>query len=256
MTVSLPRPCGILLACGLFLAAIGQAVAAPITVYAAASLSESLQACADQYRARTGQTVRISFAASSTLARQIDAGAQADLFISADADWMDFLAVRQRIQSKTRRDLLGNRLVLIAAREDPVQLTLAPGLPLAERLGHERLAVADPDAVPAGRYARAALSALHVWDGVATRLARADNVRVALQYVARGEAKFGIVYDTDARADPRVRIVGVFPAQTHPPIRYPAALTMSATPAAADFLAYLRSAAAAPIWTRYGFVPL
>jgi molybdate transport system substrate-binding protein len=185
MTVSLPRPCGILLACGLFLAALGQAMAAPITVYAAASLSESLQACADQYRARTGQTVRIAFAASSTLARQIDAGAQADLFISADTEWMDFLAERQRIQSKTRRDLLGNRLVLIAAREDPVQLTLAPGFPLAERLGHERLAVADPDAVPAGRYARAALSALHVWNGVATRLARADNVRVALQYVAR-----------------------------------------------------------------------
>jgi len=240
----------------LSLPALGASTSAPLTVYAAASLTESLQACADRYTAETGKPVRVSFAASSALARQIEAGAQADVFISADTEWMDFLAARKLIQPTTRRDLLGNRLVLIAARDDTVRLTIAPGFPLAERLGKERLAVADPDAVPAGRYAQAALTNLHVWESVATRLARADNVRAALQYVARGEAKFGIVYETDARADPRVRIVDVFPAETHPPIRYPIALTATAAPGAADFLTYLMSAAAASIWASYGFLKL
>jgi len=237
-------------------AALGIAAPPPLTVYAAASLTESLQACADRYTAETGKPVRLSFAASSALARQIEAGAQADLFVSADTEWMDFLSQRGLIQPLTRRDLVGNRLVLIAARDDTITLRIAPGFPLAGRLGKDRLAVADPDAVPAGRYARAALSSLHVWDAVATRLARADNVRAALQYVARGEAKLGIVYETDARADPRVRILDVFAADTHPPIRYPAALTATAAPGAADFLAYLKSAAAASIWANYGFSKL
>ena len=237
-------------------AALGIAAPPSLTVYAAASLTESLQACADRYTAETGKPVRLSFAASSALARQIEAGAQADLFVSADTEWMDFLSQRGLIQPLTRRDLVGNRLVLIAARDDTITLRIAPGFPLAERLGKDRLAVADPDAVPAGRYARAALSSLHVWGAVATRLARADNVRAALQYVARGEAKLGIVYETDARADPRVRILDVFAADTHPPIRYPAALTATAAPWAADFLAYLKSAAAASIWANYGFLKL
>ncbi|MEI6459597.1 MAG: molybdate ABC transporter substrate-binding protein [Pseudomonadota bacterium] len=227
-----------------------------LTVYAAASLAESLQACAAQYTARTGVPVRFSFAASSILARQIEAGASADVFISADGEWMDYLASRQLIRSATRRDLVANRLVLIAAATDPVQLRLDRQAPIVQALGTERLALADPESVPAGRYARAALSALGVWQALVSHIAPAESVRGALAYVAEGEAKFGIVYATDARTEPRVRVVGTFPADSHPPIRYPAALTNEAPAQATQWLDYLNSAEAAPIWSKYGFLKL
>jgi molybdate transport system substrate-binding protein len=227
---------------------------ASITVFAAASLTEALQACADRFTADTGIPVRLSFAASSVLARQIEAGAQADLFISADEDWMEYLSTRHRLQNETRRDLVGNRLVLIAAADDKVKLTIGSNFPLAASLGKDRLAVADPDVVPAGRYAQAALRSLKVWESVSLHLARAENVRGALQYVARGEARFGIVYETDAKLDARVRIVDVFPSSSHPPIQYPAALTSTAMPDTKEFLRYLSSAPAATSWKSFGFL--
>ncbi len=225
----------------------------PLTVYAAASLTESLQACVDRFTAVTGIPVRLSFAASSALARQIEAGATADVYISADTDWMDYLATRNLIQPSTRHDVAANRLVLIADAKDPIALHIVPRLPLLKALGGDRLAVADPDSVPAGRYARAALGALGVWDEVATHLARGENVRSALQFVARGEARLGIVYETDAKADPRVRVVDVFPAATHAPIRYPMAAIRGASPRAALLLDFLASPTAAAIWSQYGF---
>jgi molybdate transport system substrate-binding protein len=242
----------------LALTSIGRAAEAPapLTVYAAASLSESLQECADRYTAATGIPVRLSFAASSALARQIEAGATADVFVSADTDWMDYLAVRHLIQPASRRDLLGNRLVLIAEANDPITLPIGAGFGLAKALAGDRLAVADPDSVPAGRYARAALATLQVWDAIAPQLARGENVRAALQFVARGEARLGIVYETDAKADARVRVVGVFPAATHPPIRYPMAATRGASTRAAAFLDYLASPSAATVWAKYGFQKL
>ena len=225
-----------------------------LTVYAAASLSEALQALTDRFTADTGIPVRLSFAASSALARQIEAGAPADLYLSADEEWMDYLAERQLIDPKSRRELLGNRLVLIGAAGDPLRLTIAPGFNIAGALGDSRLAVADPDSVPAGRYAQAALRSLGAWDSVHKRLARAENVRGALQYVARGETRLGVVYATDARADARVRVIDVFPASSHPPIRYPAAVLENAAPGTERLLTYLSSADAAPVWTKFGFL--
>jgi molybdate transport system substrate-binding protein len=230
------------------------AAPAPVTVYAAASLSESLQALTDRFSADTGVPVRLSFAASSSLARQIEAGAPADLFISADEEWMDYLAERRLIDSKSRRVLLGNRLVLIAAAGDPVTLTIGPNFALSPALGSAPLAVADPDSVPAGRYAQAALRHFGVWESVRSHLARAENVRGALQYVARGEARLGVVYATDAKADARVRVVDVFPASSHPPIHYPAAVLNSSSADAQRLLTYLASASAATVWTKYGFL--
>jgi molybdate transport system substrate-binding protein len=198
--------------------------------------------------------VKFSFAASSLLARQIEAGAEADIFFSADSDWMNYLADRSLIQTATRTDILSNRLVLIAEKANPLALRIAPGFPLAAALGDGRLAVADPDSVPAGRYARSALTSLGVWGSVAERLVRAENVRVALTYVARGEAPLGIVYETDAKAEPLVRVVDVFPQDSHQPIVYPAALTRTGTSSEAKaLLAYVSSLKAAEIFTRFGF---
>lgn len=225
----------------------------PLTVYAAASLSEALQACADRFTVETGIPVRLSFAASSTLGRQIEGGATADIYISADSEWMDYLAARHLIQAASRHDLLANRLVLIADAKDPIALHISPGFPLPQALGADRLAVADPDSVPAGRYAHAALAALGLWDAMASHLARGENVRSVLQFVARGQARLGIVYETDAKADPRVRVVDVFPAGTHPPIRYPVAATHDASPRAPAFLGFLSSPTAAAIFAKYGF---
>jgi molybdate transport system substrate-binding protein len=199
----------------------------------------------------------VAYAASSALARQIEAGAPATLFISADQEWMDYLASRDLVDVNTRVDLLSNQLVLIAPDAVPVRLEIGPGFPLAEALGTGRLAVADPSAVPAGRYARAALMALGVWTTVAHRLAPAEHVRAALLFVARGEAPLGIVYATDARAEPRVRVVGVFPPGTHPPIVYPAAVLRAAADATARrLLASLSSPSARAIFERHGFQPV
>lgn len=226
----------------------------PVTIFAAASLQSALSAVAAEWRRETGKQAAFSYAASSALARQIEQGAPADLFISADLDWMDWLQERSLVKPDSRRTLLGNSLVLIAARDWAGDLTIGPGFGLAAALGEARLALANPQAVPAGRYARQALSALGVWGPVERRVAGTDNVRAALALVARGEARFGIVYDTDARTEPRVRVVGRFPAESHAPILYPVALTASSRhPDASAFLAYLAGPAATRIFEAEGF---
>lgn len=225
-----------------------------VTVFAAASLTNALQDIGKDYEASGGGNVKFSFAASSLLARQIEAGADADLFFAADAEWMDYLAERKLIRTATRRNVLSNRLVLIAPAGSTVALTVAPGFTLAAALGDSRLALADPDTVPAGKYAKAALTALGVWPSVASKLARAENVRAALAYVARGESALGIVYATDAKAEPKVKTVDTFPADTHPAIVYPVALTTNADgPQARAFLAYIVSDKAAAVFRRHGF---
>ncbi len=242
-----------LFAC-LFALAVQAAAARDVTVYAAASLTGALQEVGDGFTAQGGPKIKFSFAASSLLARQIEAGAEADVFVSADSEWMNYLADRNLIQTASRKDILSNRLVLISAKDNPIQLKIAPNFPLVLALGDGRLAVADPDSVPAGRYARSALTSLGVWGTVAERLVRAENVRVALTYVARGEAPLGIVYETDAKAEPKVKVVDVFPADSHLPIVYPFALTQSGTSAEAKaFLDYTKSAKAADVFRKYGF---
>ncbi len=228
----------------------------PLTVFAAASLTDALAEVSRDFTAATAIPVRLSFAASSALARQIESGAPADVFFCADLEWMDHLEAHGLIRAASRRDALGNRLVLVAPADSGIVLRIAPGFALAAALGKGRLATGDPDAVPVGRYARAALEHLGVWQGVADRLVRADNVRSALAFVDRGEAPLGIVYATDARIDPKVRVVDVFPADSHPPIRYPIALTAAAHPDAAQFTAFVSSPAADVVFRRFGFVPL
>lgn len=226
----------------------------PLTVFAAASLTDALEDVGRAYTRASGRPVRFSFASSSVVARQLEGGARADLFFSADAGWMDHVQARGLIDSRTRCNLLRGRLALIAPRASRLRLEVAPGFALARALGARgRLAIADPDYVPAGRYAKAALSRLGVWTGVADRLTRADNVRVALTYVARGEAPLGIVYQTDARVEPGVRILSLFPAGSHPPIDYPVAITRRAKPGARAFYDFVRGPAGSAIFRRYGF---
>jgi molybdate transport system substrate-binding protein len=228
----------------------------PVLVFAAASLKTALDAIAAAWHRETGGRATISYAASSTLAKQIDNGAPAELFISADEGWMDYLRERTLIDPKTRIDLLGNRLVLIAPAESAARVTIAPGFALAGLIGDGHLAMADPAAVPAGKYGKAALQKLGVWSSVETRVAAAENVRAALLLVARGEAPLGIVYQTDAAAEPGVRIVGTFPPDTHPPIVYPMALTPAAGPEAAAFATYLSGPAARALFEAQGFTVL
>ena len=233
----------------------GAAHAETVTVFAAASLKNALDEVGAAY-ARTGGEARFSYAASSAIARQIEQGAPADVYVSADSDWMNYLAERKLIVAASRRDLLTNRLALIAPADSKATIRIGRGMPLARALGPGRLAVAGPD-VPAGKYAKASLSALGVWDSVSGKLAQAENVRTALQYVARGETPFGIVYDTDAKVEPKVRIVGLFPDATHPKIVYPAAVVAASNnPDAAKFLAYMGSPPAAAIFRKYGFTVL
>jgi molybdate transport system substrate-binding protein len=229
---------------------------AGLLVFAAASLSEALGEADNAFTARTGIPMKASFAASSVLAKQIEAGAPADVFFSADREWMDYLEQRARLKPGSRRDLLGNALVLIAPADSSVHLKIAPHFELVAALGNGRLATGDPDSVPAGLYARAALMHFGVWEEVANRLARAENVRAALEYVAHGEAPLGIVYRTDAQAETRVRVVDVFPADSHPAITYPLALTAVARPESARFAEFLSSDAARQIFARRGFVVL
>lgn len=227
--------------------------AEPVTVFAAASLKTALDALLTPCSA-AGAPFRASYAASSTLARQIEEGAEADIFISADLEWMDYVAARNLIQAATRVNLLGNRLILVAPQSQPVTLAIEPGFALAKALGDDgRLAVADPVAVPAGKYAKAALTSLGVWDSVANRLAPADNVRAALLLVSRAEAPLGIVYRSDAVADQSVVTVAAFSDTTHPPIVYPAALTTRASAAAGNVLGCLRGDAARAEFKRQGF---
>jgi molybdate transport system substrate-binding protein len=227
-----------------------------ITVFAAASLTNVLQELGDAFTKETSVPVRFSFAASSALAKQIENGAPADVFFSADLEWMDYLQTRDLIQVPSRRNALGNRLVLIAPTDSKIKIKIEPHFALAAALGGGRLATGDPDSVPAGRYAKQALTQLGVWDEVADHLARADSVRSALAFVDRGEAPLGIVYETDALVDKNVRVVDVFPENSHPPITYPVALTRSAQPDAAKFVAYLRGPAGDAAFKRFGFTPL
>lgn len=223
-------------------------------VLAAASLQESLEAAANAWAARGHPRPVLSFAGSSALARQIAAGAPADMFVSADEEWMDFVAAKGLIRPQTRRTLAGNRLVLIAPAARPLKLAVRPGFPLARALGEGRLAMADPDAVPAGKYGREALTALGVWSDVAPRLVRAENVRAALLLVERGEAAAGVVYATDARASKAVRVVGEFLVKSHRPITYPIAmLSASRHPDADGFRRFLLSPRGRAIFARYGF---
>ncbi len=228
-----------------------------VLVFAAASLKDALDDITAQYQRETGKHVRVSLAASSTLAKQIENGAPADIFISADLDWMDYLAKRNLIKPGTRRNLLGNKLVLIAAKDSSVQVKIQPGFPLAKMLAGGKLSMADVAAVPCGKYGKASLEKLGVWPSVAGQVVQAENVRAALALVARQEAPLGIVYQTDVAAEPNVRVVGFFPEETHPPIIYPIALVAESTnPDAAAFLAYLESAKAKPLFEKQGFTVL
>ena len=243
--------CALLIA---FAAALpAKASAETITVFAAASLKDALDANVKGFRAGSSDRVVVSYAASSALAKQIVAGAPADIFISADLEWMDYLDQRKLIKRDTRRNLLRNRLVLIAPADSKVSVEIVPGFALAKLLGNGRLAMANPDAVPAGKYGKAALEALGVWKDVQSKVASAENVSAALVLVARGEAPFGIVYRTDAAVDPKVRVVGTFPENTHPPIVYPIALTASAKPAAKAFMDWLGKPEAREIFKKFGF---
>ncbi len=227
-----------------------------LLVFAAASLTNVLGELSPTWEKQSGVAVKLSFAASSVLARQIEAGGKADVFVSADQEWMDYLQARNLLDKPLRRDLVGNRLVLIAPADSKINLTIAPGFPLFEALGRGRLSTGDPDTVPVGRYARSALMSLGAWDKIADRLVRADNVRSAMMFVARGEVPLGIVYTTDALVDKKVRIVDTFPLNTHNPITYPAAAMHGARAEAAAYLAFLEGGEAAPVWKRYGFLAL
>lgn len=244
----------------LTIAGIGPAWAAEtakseLLVFGAASLTDVLEEIGAAYARDTGQSVKFSFASSSALARQIESGARVDVFASADLEWMDYLQSRNLINASTRRMVVGNRLVLIAPRDSTITVKLAPNVPLAAALGRGRLATGDPDTVPVGRYARSALTSLGVWNQIADRLVRADNVRSAMAFVARGEVPLGIVYETDAAVDKRVRVVDVFPADSHLPITYPVATTAIARPGAKQFVDYLFGDAAQAAFKKFGFGP-
>lgn len=225
-----------------------------LTVFAAASLKTALDEVTEAFAVETGDRVVASYAGSSALARQIQMGAPADLFLSANPGWMDLLETDGLLAPNSRTDLLTNRLVLIAPADSPLALDLTPETDLATALGRDRLAMALAEAVPAGIYARAALQSLGLWDSVKDRTAQTDNVRAALRLVALGEAPLGIVYATDASAEPRVRILATFPTGSHPPILYPAAILAEGdTPAARRLLAYLQGETARALFRRHGF---
>lgn len=224
------------------------------TVFAAASLRDALGEIVERFDRGAATRTRVSYASSAALAQQIAHGAPADIFISADREWMDFAAARGMVKKGEAVDLLRNRLVLIAPARAAQSLKIDHGFALAAALGGARLAIAHPDSVPAGRYGKAALTSLGVWNSVSDRLARTDNVRATLALVARGEAPLGIVYATDAKVEPKVRVVDVFPERTHPPIVYPAALIAdSRVPAARNLFEYLGGADARGIWQKHGF---
>jgi molybdate transport system substrate-binding protein len=224
-----------------------------LLVFAAASLTNVLDEIGAAYTKQSGQPVKFSYAASSALARQLEAGSRADVFFSADLEWMDYVQARNLIDRSTRRNVLGNRLVLVAPADSKIELKIAPGFALAAALGNGRLSTGDPETVPVGKYARSALTSLGVWNDVADKLVRADNVRSALAFIARGETPLGIVYETDAKVEKRVRIVDFFPADSHSPIVYPVAVTAQARPAARQFVEFLQSAAAQEAFKKYGF---
>jgi molybdate transport system substrate-binding protein len=228
-----------------------------VLVFDAASLTNVLDDLSQAFTAKTRVLVKSSPAASSVLAKQIEAGAPADVFFSADLEWMDYLEQRKLLKPGSRHVVVGNRLVLIAPADSAVAIKLQPGVDFGPALGPQgKLATGDPDSVPVGKYAKTALQKLGVWDKVSGQIVRAENVRAALAFVARGEAPLGIVYETDALAEKKVRIVAVFPQDTHPPITYPIAVTTHGGAAAQQFVDFVRSKAADEIFRKYGFVPL
>jgi molybdate transport system substrate-binding protein len=226
-------------------------------VFAAASLKDALDNINEAWVKSGKPKAAISYAASSVLAKQIEQAAPVDVFISADLDWMDYLAEKNLIKPDTRVNLLGNTLVLIAPKDSTLQAKIAPGFDLAAMIGDGKVAMGNTDSVPAGKYGKAALEKLGVWDGVKDKVAQAENVRAALALVSRGEAPLGIVYGTDAKADLNVKVLDTFPAGTHPPIIYPAAVLANATsPDAQAFLEYLKSETAAKLFADQGFTVL
>jgi molybdate transport system substrate-binding protein len=241
----------------LLMGAAMPAMGAAVTVFAAASLKEAMDEQAKRFESVTGNRVILAYGGSNALARQIEAGAPAEVFLSADEDWMDYLDRRRLLVAGTRSNLLSNELVLIASASSRATLRIAPGFGLATALGGDKLAMANPDSAPAGKYGKSALESLGVWKSVEKQVVRTDNVRAALALVARGEAAFGIVYKTDALAERSVRIVDTFLRATHAPIVYPAALVApDRSPAAKALLDFLRSGAARLIWEKYGFAAL
>jgi molybdate transport system substrate-binding protein len=230
---------------------------APVLVFGAASLTNVLDDLSQAFTASTKIQVKDSYAASSVLAKQIEAGAPADVFFSADLEWMDYLDQHKLIKAGSRHDVVGNKLVLIAPADSKVTIKLTAGVDLKSALGTEgKLATGDPDSVPVGKYAKAALQKLGAWDKISAQIASAENVRAALAFVARGEAPLGIVYRTDALAEKKVRIVAEFPADSYPPITYPIAITTHGGASAEKFEEFTRSKASAEIFRKYGFEPL
>lgn len=228
-----------------------------LVVFAAASMKNALDDIDTAFTAKTGVKVSASYAASSTLAKQIEQGAPADIFVSADTDWMDYATAKKNINEATRVNLLGNSIVLIAPKDSKIDnLAIGPGFDLAKLAGDGKIATGDVKAVPVGKYAKAALEKLGAWQAAEPKFAMAESVRAALTLVARGEAVLGIVYSTDAKVEPGVKIVGTFPADSHPPIIYPVAATATAKPEANEYLAFLRSQAAKTVLEKYGFVYL
>src|SRR5689334_2459301 len=224
------------------------------TVVATVSMKNALDDVDAAYTKKTGVSLKVSYAASSALMKQIEQGAPADVFISADLDWMDYGSQKKVIKDDTRVNLLGNKIVLIAPKDSKItNVTIGPGFDLAKLAGDGRVTTGDVKAVPVGKYAKAALEKLGAWAAVEPKMAMAENVRAALALVARGEAALGIVYETDAKVEPGVKIVGAFPTNSHPPIVYPVAATSTAHKDAADYLAFLRSSEAKAIFEKYGF---
>ncbi|MFL6601433.1 MAG: molybdate ABC transporter substrate-binding protein [Steroidobacteraceae bacterium] len=252
------------LACLLVMACAGNGSAAmaaddsrTVLVFAAASLTNVLDDLSKAFTERTKVPVKSSLAASSVLAKQIEAGAPADVFFSADLEWMNYLEQRKLLKPGSRHEVVGNHLVLIAPADSTVAVKINKGLDLRAALGPQgKLATGDPESVPAGKYAKAALERLGAWDQISAQIVPAENVRAALAFVARGEAPLGIVYETDALAEKKVKIVATFPAETHPPITYPIALTTHGRAAAQQFVEFVRSKPAAQIFRKYGFAPL
>jgi molybdate transport system substrate-binding protein len=239
-------------------ACAGNADTASLIVFAAASLKNALDSVAAEFTKDTGKFVIISYAASPALAKQIEQGAPADVFISANLEWLDYLSQKDMIEPETRVDIVGNRLVLVAPAESTIDLKIAPGFDLSGALAGGKLAIADVKAVPAGQYGKAALQSLGVWPAVEPKIAEAENVRAALALVARGEAPLGIVYQSDAAAEPKVKIIDIFPVGTHPPIVYPGAVTAASMQAlaASQFLNYLKTPAAEAKFIKDGFIIL
>ena len=228
-----------------------------LTVFAAASMKNALDDIDIAFTAKTGVKVIASYAASSALAKQIEQGAPADVFVSADTDWMDYAVGKKNINEPTRVNLLGNSIVLIAPKDSKIDnVTIGPGFDLAKLAGDGRIATGDVKAVPVGKYAKAALEKLGAWQAAEPKFAMAESVRAALTLVARGEAVLGIVYSTDAKVEPGVKIVGTFPADSHPAIIYPVAATATAKAEASAYLDFLRSQAAKTVLEKYGFIYL